>query len=234
MKTKYLTTTAVAVAALLVGSPIAWQAVAAEKSEASSVTIEAKGGPTEVDLAKMSKEGLLAMRSVYSARRAINDGEYDLAKEALQDAKDALGQVKKADVPTTVKDEVKAGGKVVDTSKEQVRADLIPISGQFQIVEDFDPTPEKTEHMNKAHEHLKRGDTKSAIEELKMAEIGVVFQRIDMPLAATRDHVDAAITFVNDGKYHDANLALMAAEDGLQYNTASIVAPVTGEQLPKS
>jgi hypothetical protein len=29
-------------------------------------------------------------------------------------------------------------------------------------------------------------------------------------------------------------MALKAAEDGLQYNTASIVAPVTGEQGPKS
>jgi hypothetical protein len=232
MKTKYLTATAVA--ALLVASPIAWQAVAADKSEASSVTVEAKGGPTDIDVTMMSKEGLLAMRSVFVARAAINDGNYEAAKEMLKTAQDALKQVGEADKPTTVKEEVKEGGKVVDTSKEKVRADLIPISGQFQIVEDFAPTPEKTEHMNKAHEHLKKGDTKSAIDELKLADIGVVFQRIEMPLAATRDHVDTAVTLLNDSEYHGANMALKAAEDGLQYNAVSIVAPLKADQAPKS
>jgi cellobiose-specific phosphotransferase system component IIA len=232
MKAKYLTTTAIA--ALLIGSSIAWQAAAADKSEASTVTVEAKGGPTDTDVAKMSKEGLLAMRSVFAARPAINDGDYEAAKKMLKTAQDALKQVAEADKLTTVKGEIKEGGKVVDTSKEKVRADLIPISGQFQIVEDFAPTPEKTEHMNKAHEHMKKGDTKSAIDELKLADIGVVFQRIEMPLVATRDHVDAAISLLNDGKYHDANMALKAAEDGLQYNAVSIVAPLKADQAPKS
>lgn len=233
MNKKYLIATSVA-ALLLAGTPLAWQALASDKAEATSVTVEAKGGPTEVDFANMSKEGLAAMRSVFAARGAINNGDYEGAKGILKTAQAALKQVAAADKPTTVKSEFKAGDKVMDSSKEDVKADLIPISGQFQIVEDFAPTPEKTAHMNKAHEHIKKGDTKSAIDELKLADVGVVFQRIDIPLVATQDHVNAAISLLNDGEYHEANMALKAAEDGMQYNTVSIVTPVKTQQPSQS
>lgn len=231
MKTKHLISTSLA-ALLLAGSPLAVHATTTSEKDSTSVSVETKGGPSESDLANMSKEGLLAMRSVFAARSAINDGQYGEAKKMLKTAQDALGQVAEADKPTSVKDEVKEGGKVVDSTKVDVKSDLIPISGQFQILQDYAPTPEKTEHMSKAQEHIKKGDTQSAMDELKLADVGLVFQRIDMPLAATRDHVDAAMSFLNDSKYHDANMALKAAEDGLQSNTVAILAPVAPKQAP--
>jgi len=233
MNKKYLIATSVA-ALLLVGSPLAWQALASDKAEPTSVSVEAKGGPTGVDISDMSQDGLLAMRNVFAARSAINDGQYEAAKGMLKTAQGALKKVATADKPTTIKSETKAGDKVVDSSKDDIKADLIPISGQFQIVEDFAPTPEKTAHMNKAHEHIKKGDTKSAIDELKLADVGVVFQRVEMPLVATQDHVNAAISLLNDGEYHEANMALKATEDGLQYNTVSIVTPINPQQPSKS
>lgn len=225
MKTKYLIASSVA-AVLLAASPLAWQALASDTDKDASVSIEAKGGPSNTDVTKMSKEGLAAMRSVFAARTALNDGDVDQAKELLTKAQDALKQVAKADKPAEVQQEVKEGDKVVNKTTEDIKADLIPISGQFQIVDDFAASPEKAEHMNKAHEHIKKGNTKAAIEELKLADVGVVFQRVDMPLAETQDHVNAAVALVNDGKYYEANMALKAVEDGLQYNAVSIVAPV--------
>ena len=218
--------------ALLAASPIAWQAYANDNPRPPA-KVEAKADPLAADLNSISKEGLIAMRSVYTARGAINDGDYDAAKASLKAAKDALTQVSKDNPALTVKEDVKVGNKVVSTSQENVQADLVPISGQYKIIEDFSASPEKTAHITKAHEHLKKGDTRSAMEELKLADTDIVFQRIDMPLTATTQHVDTAIGLLNDGKYHDANLALKAAEDGLQYNTVSIVAPVKpGQSQP--
>lgn len=212
-------------AALLVASPIAWRAYADGAPRLAEKT-EAKGDPLAYDLSKVSKEGLTAMRSVYMARVALNDGDYDAAKQNLRAASDALGQVRMDNPSVDVKEDVKVGDKVVSTTKEHVQVDLVPISSQYRIVEDFSANPEKSEHIAKAHEHLKKGDTQAAISELKLVDTGVVFERIDMPLTATKQHVDTAIGLLNDGKYHDANLALKAAADGLQYHTISMVAPV--------
>ena len=162
-------------------------------------------------MTQVAKDGYAAVRAMHAARVAIFNGEPDIAKKALADAKMLMEKAKA--------DEVALG----------MKNDLIPIDGSLSLGETFVESPECTSCIAKANEHFTAGNKDKALEELRLGEIEVDFSRILMPIAATEQELTKAIEMANEGKYYECNLALKAAEDGLQLDSVSLIEiPDTG------
>ena len=183
------------------------------------------GGASEQQELKMSDEGLGAVRDIHLARMALNDGYTDQAKKLLTEAQGLLGKVKKLDSPVTVSTQVEVGGKVVRSEKNVVTPDLIPIASELQVIEDFSAQPAKAEAVKKAKEHLANDRRQDAIDELKVAEVGLISQDVSMPLSETAGWVKTALELLDSGKLHEANLELKKVSDGLVRETTVLVQP---------
>jgi len=166
---------------------------------------------TKVDKMNLavSKDGYQVMRDVHAARVALYDGDTTLAKQLVDQAQQSLKK--------TRTDEKALGAN----SKND--PNLVSIDGQLVLGHDYVPTPEKTAHLKQGNEHLKNGDSKSAIEQLKLAEVDIGYSRILMPLAETQQQVDEAAGLIYSKNYYDASMALKHAEDGLDMETVMLV-----------
>lgn len=179
-------------------------------------------------LENVSKEGRESMQDVAMSRVAIFDGQLQQAKQMLDRAKENLAGVEKQmpELVVTIKTQEKVGGKTVDQEKSTVSHDLVPINAGIVVGEDFVATPEKSEKIKQANEHLKNQEPAKAIAVLHEADIGISVSRVLMPVKDTIKHVDKAIELFGEQKYYEANLALKAAEDGLIVDSVLVYEPV--------
>jgi hypothetical protein len=69
--------------------------------------------------------------------------------------------------------------------------------------------------VQQAQQQLQRGERQAAIETLRLVDLGLVSRVVSMPLSETSSHVDKAMSLIDEGKLHDANLELKQAKDGL-------------------
>jgi hypothetical protein len=185
-------------------------------------TVNNANSPTQ-QLLKVSQEGFAAIRAVRAARVAIFNGQPNVATEMLNKAKTNLDTASK-DAPLFVANtEATVNGTVVADAMTVGAMNWIPIDGQVLLADTYVASPQNTEHIQKANEHFKNGESKEAIEELKLAEIDVTCTRVMMPLAATAKCVAEAAKLVAEQKYYEANLVLKTAEDGLVVKSASLL-----------
>lgn len=157
----------------------------------------------------VSDDGYQVMHDVHAARIALFNGDTDAAKQLVNQAQQGLKK--------TRSDEKALG------SNSKNDPNLISIDGQLVVGQDYVPTPEKTAALNKGNDTLKQGDSTSAVEQLKLAEVDIGYSRILMPLAETQKYVDEAAALIYSQNYYDANLALMHAENGLDTETVMLV-----------
>lgn len=191
--------------------------------------------PTQ-QLLKVSNEGFAAMRAIRAARVAIFNGQPTAAGKLLNKAS--------VDLKTAVKNsplfvdaaEATVNGKVVAGAVEVGKVNWIPIDGQVSLGDTFVVTKEKNQHIQKANKYFKNGQSKEAIEELRLAAINVSCTRVMMPLASTTNWVAEASRLLGQQKFYEANLALKAAEDGLVVNTTNVVEmpQVKTEKVPQT
>ena len=184
---------------------------------------------------KVSQDGFAAMRAVRAARVAIFNGEPKVTTQMLNEAKDNLQTAYKDAWSFFQNTEFTAKGKTVTGKPQNVYVDWIPIDGQIALAETYVFSPEKAEHINKANKFFKNGQSKEAIKELRLGEIGVTYTCIMMPWEATMKCVIEATKFADEHKYYEANLALKAAEDGLIVDSTSLIETpnVKGEKQHK-
>ena len=193
---------ALAAGSLLVGDTLVAQS-STVKTEAPAT--EQKENSTPADATQVAKDGYAAVRAMHAARVAIFNGETDTAKKALADAMALLEKAKA--------DELAAG----------MKGGMIPIDGSLALGETFVATPECETCIAKANQHFTAGDKAKALAELRMGEIEVNFSRVMMPIAETEKLLTQATNLANEGKYYECNLALKAAEDGLQLDSVSLI-----------
>lgn len=72
---------------------------------------------------------------------------------------------------------------------------------------------------------MKKGESKEALEELRLSQIDVGFNRTWIPFIASEKHLDDAIKLANSDKYYEAGLALKAIEDGYVKDSVSLNEP---------
>ena len=174
--------------------------------------VEATMAGTPNPKVQLSQDGYNAMREIRATRVAIFNGDADSAKKFIK-----LAQT---DLDKTKRDEDRIEHK---KTGENVSQDWVAIDGQVVLADNFVATPEKTKHVANGNQKIKEGKSHEAIQELKLAEVDVGFTRVLMPLAETQVHVDVAAEQIQSGAYYEANLALKAAEDGLNIETVMLL-----------
>lgn len=191
-------------------------AVSAQKDAVAKATETAK----DAAMIKTVDEAYKAMREIRAARLAIFNG-------SLHEAGKFVGQAK-ADMQT-------AQGQMKDfaisTQKSAARDDAyIPFDTSLALSEGFKPTAEKQTSLDKANQHLAKGEHKQAVEVLKTANIDVTVSATLLPANASLQHVKDAATLLGEKKYYEANLALKAVEDSVIVDAYSVDnIPVQGQ-----
>jgi hypothetical protein len=188
--------------------------VAAElQHQAAEKTTEQK--KADQDLIKVSDDALLTMRNVGGARLAIFNGSPDKA-QVYADA--AVTRAAAA-----LKDADKYALDIKASKKDGQQ--YLPFNAGLTVAETLQPTKEKLEHITKANMHLHKGETKQAMETLKVAGIDVALNTELLPIQSAKTHIDDAAKLIGEGKYYEANLALKAVEDSViteVFNTDAI------------
>lgn len=201
---------------LLAASPLL--AVCAFAQTAAGDATPASRAPAKLtadqrELRNFSESGRSAMRDIQDARFAIFDGDTKTALTLMQSAKSALAKAR-SEAPAYARLENRASANARSASNPAA-VQRVPIDGQLVVADNFVMTPEKQAHINKADEHLKKGEHEKALEELRLAEVDVDYTQQLIPIAQSQEHLDRAITLATDGRYYEANLALKAIEDSV-------------------
>ncbi|MGE5152615.1 MAG: YfdX family protein [Bdellovibrio bacteriovorus] len=182
--------------------PMATEAPAAKKAE------DAKARD---DLIKVSEDAASSIRDLHSARLAIFDGE----PERAQTYTDAAA----TRIAATVKEEDKYA---LDIKAEKADDRYVPFDANLMVTDTYVPSEENAKHVAKANEHLKKGETKKAIEALKLGNIDVAVATSLFPVNFAKEHIDEAAKLIGEGKYYEANLALKAVDDSIVTDTFAI------------
>jgi len=226
-----LSTLAVPAVALATLSPlIAYSAAehAGDKTAKPAISAAAKPSAQEQALFKFSEAGHSAMRDIRGARSAVFNGEPKLAIKLMGSAKTLVAQAEKEAPVFDTTSTMVVGGKVVGTTSDRRELKSVPVDGQLVLADDLVMTPEKKAHIDKANEHIKKGEHAKAREELRLGEIDMTYSRSWMPIEQSKKHLEQAIKLAGDGKYYEANLALKAIEDGVSTDSVDL------RDLPKS
>ena len=141
---------------------------------------------------RISEQGLYAMRDVQVARLALFHGDPEKAKELTNEASALLSD------DSTEWAKFAKPGKKTNVNDDQYVA-----------------TPEKEAAIKIANEKMAKGDKKGAMEELRLAGVGVMENQYLMPLKQTRNALADAQKLLDKKQYYEANLALKGAEDGI-------------------
>jgi hypothetical protein len=219
-KTSFSATTAAAVFAATIGLAGGANADPAQISPNPGMLLLAQAGTAEHSIIELSEDGLKALRAVYAVRLAIFEGEPKEAAKLLGQAKAALG------------DAAKTADKLAVKSKKAYTGTLIPIDARLTLAEDFVMTPEKSAKIAKVNEHLKKGETKQALEILRDAGIYLNLTTVLLPLEPTTSAVEKAAKLLGEDKFYEANLALKAAEDGVIIDSQSFIEVLEAAPAP--
>lgn len=160
---------------------------------------------------QLSQDGFNVMRDVRAARIAIFNGDTEAATKFVDLAK--------ADLQKSQKDE----SLIEHRGDAAPGTTWVPIDGELIVSDNFVVTPEKAKHIAAGNQKIKEGKANEALEQLKLADIAVGFTRVLMPLAETKLHVDVAADMIQSDDFYEANMALKAAEDGLNFETVGLI-----------
>ena len=206
---------ALAVVIALATSSVFAVAQAATVSTATAATAAVKTSGSTDALLKFSQAGRDAFDNVRLARVDLFNGRTDAAIKEMKAAQVALIAAK-AEAPTfTSSAQEKVMGKVLDTTKQSITADAVPVGGDLVLDDNFQLSPKHQPVLAKAKEQLAKGDKKAAIEVLKQGNIDVSYNRLWLPMASSEKNLDKAINLATSKHYYGANLALKSIEDGL-------------------
>jgi hypothetical protein len=208
-------------------APAATSTSAPAATSTSTPAAKSDASSDALSIMRYSQDGSRAIRQIGLARVAIFNGDPKLASDLIAKAKASVAKAEQEAPTFKVKVSDVANGKVVDTKSETAKAQMVPVDGDLVLAEDFVPTPEKRARIDKANEHFRNGRAKEALEELRLGDISVMYNRAWMPLASATKRLDQATKFMDDHKYYEANLALKAIGDSITMDSVAINEPTT-------
>jgi hypothetical protein len=218
MMTKTILAAAVvaAISTGMVGSTMSQAFAADTQPQAAQESMAQK--KMEEELIKVSEDAAMTVRDLRGARLAIFNGTPSMAQvytdAAAKRAEAALKDVER--YALDIKKPLKDGDEYV------------PFNASLVVAESFVPDAAKSKDIAKANKHLHKGETKKAMEALKLGGIDVALTTELVPLKWAKSHVDDAARLIGEGKYYEANLALKAVDDAVVIETFDVYA------LPKT
>ncbi|WP_300087651.1 YfdX family protein [uncultured Nitrosomonas sp.] len=161
---------------------------------------------------KTADDAFHSLRAVQAARLAIFNGSIDEAVKLVSEAKTDM---------LKTKDDAK--NFEIMTHKTANSGDVyVPFDTSMTLAEGFKPTTEKQASINKANQHLAKGEHKHAVEVLKAANIDVTVVAAMIPVNASLQHINDAGMLINEKKFYEANLVLKAVQDSVIIDAYSI------------
>jgi hypothetical protein len=202
--------------ALLAATAISSAVFAADQAADQSVE--------DHDFTKLSTDGLKAFQDVRLARVAIFDGLTKQAKTYVDDAKTEIAKAKTDNTAfTKAESDLKTPAAMAKPAADKAAPSTtpiawIPVDGSLTLDEDYTATPDKAKGVAAANEKLKKGQSKEAMEALKLAQINAIFVTALAPMESTITGIDKAAQLVDSGQYYQANQALKGVEDGIRFD----------------
>lgn len=181
----------------------------------------------DTDFGRLSVQGATAYRDVRLTRLAIFNAKPERAKTLIAAAKGAIDKAQKDDaIFVKAESELRSPSKSPsNTSLDTKQIAWLPVDGQMILDENYVASPKKAAAVADADKSLKQGDRKGATEKLKLAGISVDFTMAVVPLAKTTADINHAAALIDDGKYYEANAALLQAENGVRLDIADTDVP---------
>lgn len=205
MNKKSLLATAV-VATLSTGMVTsAMSPVFAAEGQAKDAATQKQQQAEEQDFIKVSEDALMTMHSVRGARLALFNGMPDKARDFTDNAATRLA--------ATMKDADKYALDIKASAKDG--DDYVPFDANLAVAETVVASEEKRKVIAKANEHLHKGETKKAVEVLKLGAIDVGLTTHLIPLKVAKAHIADAAKLIGEHRYYEANIALKAVEDAV-------------------
>ncbi len=201
-------------------------------NQASSTMPDEGGTPSAEDtqtrdMMKFSHNGHDAIDDIGAARLGLFDGHPKAAIQLMNKAQTAIDAAQREasdfKLPANTTGTHTANGKKINNSEMNQGATMVPVDGRMSLGEDYVATPEKQSHIDKANQHLKNGETKQAMDELKLAGVDVNFTLVLMPIDSAKQELQQALSLANQGKYYEANLQLKKIEDSLIITQESLI-----------
>lgn len=180
----------------------------AQKDAVAKISEKAK----DEAIIKTTDDAFYALRAVQAARLAIFNGSIAEAVKLVNEAKTDM---------LKAKDEAK--NFEILTHKTAKGGDVyVPFDTSMTLAEGFKPTTEKQASINKANQHLAKGEHKHAMEVLKAANIDVTIVAAMIPVNASLQHINDTEMLMNEKKFYEANLVLKAIQDSVIIDAYSI------------
>jgi hypothetical protein len=163
------------------------------------------------DLIQVSDDAFTTMRNVGAARLAIFNGRPEQAQTFVDAA------------VTRSEASIKDAEKYILDTHESTSDDLyVPFDANLTVSETFSLNEQNKEHLAKANEHLRNGQKKEALEDLKLGDMDTIVAAKLVPMKYAKEHIDEAAKLMGEGKYYEANLALKAVEDAVVVETFAL------------
>ena len=199
-------------------SPESKEAPAKEQAKSTEPSQEkAKSEAADEDFVKVSEDALMSMQNLRSARLAIFNGQPEQARTYVDAAVSRIA--------ATDKDAEKYALEIKEPQEDDR---YVPFDANLTVMDTYEPSEAKAEHIAKANEHLRNGEKKEAMDVLKLGEVDVAVTASLVPVKLAKEHIDAAAKLIGEGKYYEANLALKAVDDAVVVETFAI------DDLPKT
>jgi hypothetical protein len=167
---------------------------------------------TQTGMLETADEALQAVTRAHAARLALFENDIEAAKGRLAEARAEFLKSEKDLNDLTIG----------DTEDPNNAARYLPFDMSMALTETFTATDENKQALERAYGLMQTGSPDDAVEVLRMASIDVNVSAALLPIVEASEQFEKAQTFIDDGKYYDANLALKAIEDMIVVRTFSI------------
>jgi hypothetical protein len=100
----------------------------------------------------------------------------------------------------------------------------LPVGADMTVIDDFDHSAVKSKAVASTNGHLKEGQTKQAMDTLKVAEVNVIYTMAVVPMKKTLTDIGSASDLLSQGKYYQADEMLKRVIDAVRYDQVSFSA----------
>jgi hypothetical protein len=167
---------------------------------------------TQREMLRMSDEASAAVRNAHAARLALFNNETSLAKTEVDKA---IASLAKAEA--TLNDKL-----IPDTSVADTKPMYLPFDTNMALAETYSVTPEIRVVLDKATGLFQVGTPNEAIDVLREAGVEVKISTAMLPWETSQTHLTEAAKLIGESKFHEANVALKAFEEGVVVRTFGI------------
>jgi hypothetical protein len=219
-------------AAALITVP-AYAAMPSTSTNASTTTQNANATSqttADRDFGQFSRDGAKAFADIDLARLEIFDGQTASAEKDVQQAEAMLTKAKSDDtVFMKAESELKTPAGTTqrgpaNATPSTAKIAWLPVGGTMMIDEDYTADKAKNAGVAKADAEVKQGNTKQALDTLKLHDVDVSFVEQVAPLDATLKGVEQAATLMSQNHFFAANQALKSVDDQVRIDEQTYVA----------